>query len=481
MRDYGLEGACAYVQVRDNIPFLKEQKDVAYTALLLDEDIHRAYVDEKLDIEYLRKLEHDIGNPTLWQFIGADRVIRFGQLVREYPYAEPLYEHHDLMRLAQAYAKRITEFLDKEKPDFVFMPQPGGLGTLLLEALAKKRGIPVQMIIITGLTERTCVSDGYAQLTGVEKILSEGTLKESHCAEARRLIQEFRDKPRPYSHVYDSQYTQYTRKRQLDFLTPSGLYRSVVWGFPLVVARWFKNSGARDDYTTTRPWHYLFDRVVRKFRNAFGYADLYDAYDPHAEYAFFPLHLEPEIALLVQAPYAKNQIEIADMIAQSLPVGMLLYVKEHPLMVGYRTRAFYKALKNTPNVRLLDPSLKGVDVMQNSKLVFTIAGSSGFEAARLKKPVISFGEFYYNSLSCVKRSTEPEKLAALIREQLNKNMFDDEELEKFVAAILQDSARVDFAHLWAYVHDVPKMREELKDLIRVVAQKVGLVSSASHR
>ncbi len=45
---------------------------------------------------------------------------------------------------------------------------------------------------------------------------------------------------------------------------------------------------------------------------------------------------------------------------------------------------------------------------------------------------------------------------------------------EFVAAVFQDSAQLDFAHLWAYEHNVEKMREELRDLIRVVAEKVGL-------
>lgn len=474
MKEYGLLEACAYVQVRENITSLSEQNEVPYTALLLDEDIHRAYVNEKLDLEYLQQLERDVGNPTLWQYIAADRVIYSGQLVREYPYAEPQYSQHDLLRLTQVYARKITEFLDKEKPDFIFMPQPGGLGTLLLYHLAKKRGIKTLMIIITGLAGQTCVSDGYEKLSGVQAILSEEGMDETYLVEARKRIQEFRENPRPYSRAYDAEYVYHTRKRHFEFLTLSGLYRSIVWGAPRIFVRWLRHPETWNDYTTIQPWYYVLDRLKRKARNIIGAGDLYDAFDTSTPFAFFPLHLEPELALLVQAPFAKNQAHIIDDIAQSLPVGMVLYIKEHPQMVGYRPRAFYQALKKIPNVRLLNPSVPGVLVMQDASLVFTIAGSSGFEAVLLKKPLISFGKFYYNELSFVRRSITPEKLPELIREQLAERTSNEDELIRFVAALLKDSARVDFGYLWTYEYDIEKLKAGLSDLIRVIAQKAGL-------
>ncbi len=473
MLEYGLTEACGYVQVRDNIKYLTSQTDVPYTSLLLDEDIHRSYKDEVLDLEYLADLEKRIGNPTLWQFIAADRIVRYSQLVREYPYNTPMYSHTDMLRLAQAYAKKITAFLQTEKPDFIFMPQPGGLGTLLLFYLARSMGIQTQVIVIPGLANRTCISEVFEKLSGVEALLAGGDIEPSYITQAQEAIREFREKPRSYSRAYDPQYVQHTRKRQLQFLSFAGFHWTISFGYRMV-RDWMRNTAAKGDYSTIHPWHYYLDRFRRKVTNFVGYNDLYDSFDENISYGFFPLNLEPELSLLVQAPFSLNQIEAIGHIAQSLPVGMILYVKEHPQMVGYRPRSYYKELKKIPNVRLLRPSIPGVQVMQDSRIVFTIAGTAGFEAALFKKPIISFGKLYYNELSFVRRSATPEELPHLIREQLSHFGFNEDELVRFVAALFKDSAHVDFAHLWAFEYDVLKIREESKDLTHLLAHKVGL-------
>ena len=54
------------------------------------------------------------------------------------------------------------------------------------------------------------------------------------------------------------------------------------------------------------------------------------------EYAFLPLHTEPEVSLLVYAKPFVNQIEVVRYVALNLPIGMKLVVKEHPWMIGKR-------------------------------------------------------------------------------------------------------------------------------------------------
>ena len=157
MTKYGLVEACAYVQTRESFIFLQKQHDVPYTALILDEDIYAAYKDEELDMTYLQKLEQDYGIPTLWQYINADRIVRSGQLLREYPYDERTLSHEDMLRLVQVYAKKVAAFLDAENPDFIFGPQIASLGTLLLAHMAKKRGVKTFFIMNSGVESLTCV------------------------------------------------------------------------------------------------------------------------------------------------------------------------------------------------------------------------------------------------------------------------------------------------------------------------------------
>ena len=470
-REYGLTEACAYIQVRDNLDFLKSQTDVPYTALLLDEDVHREYVNETLDLEYLKKLENDIGDPVLWSFIGADRVVRYGQLVREYPYDTPLYSHEDMLRLTQVYGKRITAFLDAEKPDFAFMLPAAGLGTLILQALLRKRGIPTYLVMISGVDGATGISTRLERLTGVDDIVRTGSIPSEYREKARRFIKSFRTAPRSYSRLYDARHWQQTRARQLAFLSPRGL-RAAVHMVRRNFTEWFIHPELRHDYTTVRPWHYYGDRIRRKMQNILGYSQFYDSYEPG--HAFFPLHLEPELTLLVQAQFALNQREIIRQIAQSLPVGMRLYVKEHPQMVGFRPRWFYRELKKIPNVKLINPSMPGTSVIRDAAIVFTIAGGSGFEAILLQKPVITFGDVYYNALSPVAHSRVSDELPRVVQTQLARTAFDEEELERYVAAIYMDCVPVDFAYLWVFDNDPAVIREKLQEYTALLAHKVGL-------
>src|SRR3989339_1128690 len=110
---------CGLVSMRPSLKFLEEQKDVQYTSLLLEDDIHKKLFSEEIDYEYLRWLEKEYGTPNLWPHLYVDRVIMNGQIAREYPYNKDLLSHEDMLRRIQVSAKEIIKFLNREKPDVV--------------------------------------------------------------------------------------------------------------------------------------------------------------------------------------------------------------------------------------------------------------------------------------------------------------------------------------------------------------------------
>ena len=79
---YGVNDFCGYVCLRSSFEFLKSQKDINYTKLILDEDLHNQYLKEPLDANYINQLEKDYGLPNLWAYIEPDRFLRRGQHVR---------------------------------------------------------------------------------------------------------------------------------------------------------------------------------------------------------------------------------------------------------------------------------------------------------------------------------------------------------------------------------------------------------------
>ncbi len=93
----------------------------------------------------------------------------------------------------------------------------------------------------------------------------------------------------------------------------------------------------------------------RRLTNIKAYRDIKcDQFDAGDTFYFYPLHLEPEAVVLYWADgLYTNQVKLIENIAAQLPAGVLLYVKDHPHLYGYRSRSDYERIQNIPNVKLL--------------------------------------------------------------------------------------------------------------------------------
>jgi hypothetical protein len=161
-------------------------------------------------------------------------------------------------------------------------------------------------------------------------------------------------------------------------------------------------------------------------------------------YVFFPLHTEPEVSLLVYGRPFLNQIEVIRQIAISLPIDVHMVVKEHPWMVGKRKYSSYAKLLNIPRVHLAPPEMAARDLIEKSALVTVITGSTGLEAAILRKPVITFGDCAFNALplTMVRRCHDLRELPSLVRTMLDHHEHDETALESYVAAVFELSESV---------------------------------------
>ncbi len=164
------------------------------------------------------------------------------------------------------------------------------------------------------------------------------------------------------------------------------------------------------------------------------------------KYVFFPLHIEPEVTLLVYSRFFMNQIEVIRNIAYSLPSGYILIVKEHPAAVGKRPLSFYKKLLNISNVRLVKPNTETRILIKNSSLVTTIAGSVGFESIIFKKPVLIFGNTPYEFLpdSMVKKNINLNELPNDIIFLMNNYKYKKQNLIAYISSIYKTSIDVNF-------------------------------------
>lgn len=467
--DHGINDFCGYVYLRSSLEFLENQKEINYSTLLLDEEIHKQYKTAKLDLEFLKKLEQDYGIPNLWPYISVDRIIRFNQLVREYPYDKSKYTHEEMMLMVQIRAKAIIDMLDKEKPDALICSVVGGLGSYLLYEIAKKKGIKILVISLARTGVKYLISEDYAYFPQVEKrldMLIKDSKKSSKYDEAKKHIIEFRKKPEIYDKTLKSLFNRAGRLQQMNFLLPKNILRYLKWLKGIIAGN--LTSEEKNDYSYVRYAGKLLDQIKRKSRNLIGISKFYEEIDKKEDYAFFPLHFEPEITTMLYAPHNVDQLNVIRHVARSLPLHFKLYVKEHPAMIGYRSRKFYKELVKIPNVKFINPKYSSFEITPDAKLITTITGTVGWEGLFLGKPVITFGDVFYNKLSMVKECKSMENLPFLIKGQLENFNYNEEELINFLGCILEDSVDVNLEYLWHKEPDINKKKEALKPLTNLI-------------
>lgn len=467
---------CAMVHSRPGLGFIQNQKDINYSSILFDEDIQRSLHDEKIDYQYLKQIEKEYGIPNLWPYLYIDRIVMNGQFLREYPYNKPTLSRDDMLRCIQVNAKAIITFLEKEKPDAVVFSVIGSVGSTMLYHIAKKKGIQTINMEFARIGNRIAFSEDDMTFTWVKKRFAEiqsGRTSTEHDA-AKKFLDDFRNAPAPYDAGYMQEfYGKKGRFNALKFLQPLRLFKSVPWHAKALVEDLLRKER---DYNDISVGWAMWDKLQRTIRSIIGYADIYSQPNWDERFAYFPLHIEPEIAIMRYAPYYTNQQEIIRAVARALPIDMYLYVKEHPGMVGYRPRAYYKELLKIPNVRIIDSNIPGSDLSKRAAITTVITSTAAWEALLCNKPSVTFGHVYFNDIPGVAHCNAFEELPHIIKKQLEEWKPDDASLLNYISALLEDSVSADFQAMWNDAAPLEKIlgNKGMTELSYLLAEKIGI-------
>ncbi len=115
----------------------------------------------------------------------------------------------------------------------------------------------------------------------------------------------------------------------------------------------------------------------------------------------FPLHLQPELNIDTCGRYWDNQAETILKIWRQLGPADALFIKEHPVAIGNRGRAWYERLLAYPGLHLLDHTAPVPEVLEKIDYVFTISGTMGLEAALAGGKVLCLAPTTYDRLENV--------------------------------------------------------------------------------
>lgn len=119
-------------------------------------------------------------------------------------------------------------------------------------------------------------------------------------------------------------------------------------------------------------------------------------------YVYVALHYQPESSTSPLGGVFVNQFLVVDMLSKCIPNGWNVYVKEHwgqwrPGTYGERARTtdFYDDITSLHNVTMISASIPSFELIDNSKAVATITGTTGWEAIVRGKPTLVFGHAWY--------------------------------------------------------------------------------------
>ena len=121
-------------------------------------------------------------------------------------------------------------------------------------------------------------------------------------------------------------------------------------------------------------------------------------YEPIGDrpFVYFPLHVVDDYKIKRVIPHCYDQASIIEQVAEALPHGVDLVLKEHPMSVGRNRLALLRRLKRIPNARLVKPHTSSHELIRRAEAVVVISSTVGLEALLYGRPVLTLGQPFYS-------------------------------------------------------------------------------------
>ena len=399
--------------------FFQKQELIKFSKIWYFHD-HILKTTEKPDTEYLKLIEKKY-KINISLLISNERFFNKWNQYYEFSSDEKL-------SILEQECKLFEKILDEVQPDFLITGVTNLHHNHLFYEICKARGIKVLTIRNAFFAGKVIISSDFHSINNMQ---SKDKFHFSSLVEIQNYWKKHSNISTSHSGKFLASKTNYL-KAILKFLFSSNTNTKTHYTYY-----------GRSKFAVLKGT--IFSIIKKRFRESFINKNLIRDIKNKKPLIYFPLQVEPERSLLIQAPNYTNQIEVITNIAKSLPTGYELYVKEHPGSVfrEWRPVSDYKKIMKLPNVRLIHPSVKSKDVIEKSSLVIVISSTTGLEAAFYNKPSIIFADLDYSILPSVHKVESFAELPSAIKASLKKevNLSD---LNNYINLIEANSVELDF-------------------------------------
>jgi hypothetical protein len=370
------------------LAYVKTECEASMRQLFHLDELERKWLSTPYDDSRVVEYEKRLGPGALRRILVADRFVGRGFVTGGIVAPTPLMRLCRDFSSQRRYVMGAVDFLfaqlEKERPDFLFFPSVADAFSAAAECVCQNLGIPFLSIWSTRIGKYSVIDElqgGICRLVqrDFELALADPTVVEDTLPLARRFIEEFRSRP------FQPDYLVFTQSRA---------FRRLPWIDIAALA--FRTITRRESESLQHPMpatrlafeftRYAREWLVRKSRMFGKLGDL-----EGRPFAYYPLHYDPECSTMVWSPMYTNQVAVVEALAKSLPLNMVLAVKEHASMLGKRPRGFYKRLARLPGVVLISPFEDTFALIKKSALTCVITGTAAWEALLLQRPSICLG------------------------------------------------------------------------------------------
>jgi Capsule polysaccharide biosynthesis protein len=145
-----------------------------------------------------------------------------------------------------------------------------------------------------------------------------------------------------------------------------------------------------------RPGYFVTNYVRKQVRRSVA-ERLYEPLEARSRpFVYFPLHVTDDYKIRRVVPHCVHQDAIVEQVADALPQGYDLVLKEHPLSIGWNPLGMLRRLSAIDNVRLVHPYTSSHELISRSHAVAVIGSTVGLEALLYAKPVMTIGQPFYS-------------------------------------------------------------------------------------
>jgi hypothetical protein len=121
----------------------------------------------------------------------------------------------------------------------------------------------------------------------------------------------------------------------------------------------------------------------------------YDRLHETRPFVYFPLHVTDDYKIKRIIPHCVDQASLVEQVADALPPGIDVVLKEHPMSVGRNSVKLLRRLRERQNIRLVGPYTSSHDLIRRAEAIVVISSTVGLEALLYEKPVLTLGQPFY--------------------------------------------------------------------------------------